>query len=52
MRAQLEKLVGMTGSEAVEEGIRRGDSVARIQEAGREELEMFLQIRQKYLLYP
>jgi uncharacterized protein YbbC (DUF1343 family) len=51
-RFQLEKLVGMTGSEAVEEGIRRGDSVARIVETGREELERFLQIRQKYLLYP
>jgi len=51
-RFQLEKLVGMTGSEAVERGIRRGDSVARIVEAGREELESFLEIRQKYLLYP
>jgi len=51
-RFQLEKLVGMTGSEAVEQGIRRGDSVAQIVEAGREELEKFLLIRQKYLLYP
>ena len=51
-RFQLEKLVGMTGSEAVEKGIRRGDSVARIVEAGREELERFMQMRQKYLLYP
>ena len=51
-RFQLEKLVGMTGSEAVEQGIRRGDSVARIIEAGREELEKFLVIRPKYLLYP
>ena len=49
---QLEKLVGMTGSEAVEQGIQRGDSVDQIVETGREELEGFLQIRQKYLLYP
>jgi uncharacterized protein YbbC (DUF1343 family) len=49
---QLEKLVGMTGSEAVEQRIRRGDSVDQIVEAGREELERFLQMRQKYLLYP
>jgi uncharacterized protein YbbC (DUF1343 family) len=51
-RFQLEKLVSMAGSETVVEGIQRGDSVARIQEAGREELENFLKIRQKYLLYP
>ncbi|HEU0007121.1 MAG TPA: DUF1343 domain-containing protein [Terriglobia bacterium] len=51
-RFQLEKLVGMTGSETVVKGIQRGDSVARIVEAGHEELEMFMQMRQKYLLYP
>jgi uncharacterized protein YbbC (DUF1343 family) len=51
-RFQLEKLVGMTGSEPVVKAIQRGDSVARIAEAGREELEMFMQMRQKYLLYP
>ena len=51
-RFQLEKLVGMTGSEAVEKAIQRGDSVDRIVETGREELERFLQMRQKYLLYP
>jgi uncharacterized protein YbbC (DUF1343 family) len=50
-RFQLDKLVGMTGSEAVEQGIRRGYSVARIVEGGRKELERFLLIRQKYLLY-
>ena len=49
---QLEKLVGMTGSEAVVKAIQRGDSVDQIVETGREELEGFLQIRQKYLLYP
>ncbi len=51
-RFQLEKLVGMTGSEEVEKAIRRGDSVARIVEVGREEFEKFIQMRQKYLLYP
>jgi len=51
-RFQLEKLVSMAGSETVVRGIQRGDSVARIIEAGREELEKFLQMRQKYLLYP
>ena len=51
-RFQLEKLVGMTGSEPVVKAIQRGDSVARIVEAGREELERFLKMRQKYLLYP
>ena len=51
-RFQLEKLVGMAGSEAVVKVIQRGDSVARILEAGREDLERFLQLRQKYLLYP
>jgi len=51
-RFQLDKLIGMTGSEAVEQGIQRGDTVAKIVEAGREELEGFLQMRQKYLLYP
>ena len=51
-RFQLDKLVGMTGSEAVEQGIRRGDSVAKIVEAGQEELDRFLLTRQKYLLYP
>jgi uncharacterized protein YbbC (DUF1343 family) len=49
---QLEKLVGMTGSEAVVKAIERGDSVDHIVETGREELEKFLQMRQKYLLYP
>jgi len=51
-RFQLEKLVWMTGSDPVVKAIQRGDSVARIVEAGREELEMFMQMRQKYLLYP
>ena len=51
-RFQLDKLVGMTGSEAVVKGIQRGDSVARIVKAGREEMEKFLLMRQKYLLYP
>jgi uncharacterized protein YbbC (DUF1343 family) len=51
-RFQLDKLVGMTGSEAVEERIRRGDSVDKIVEAGRADLERFIQMRQKYLLYP
>ena len=51
-RFQLEKLTSMAGSEAVVKGIRRGDSVARVLEAGREELEKFLEMRQKYLLYP
>lgn len=49
---QLEKLVGMTGSEAVVKAIRRGDSVARILENEQEALGSFLQMRQKYLLYP
>ena len=49
---QLDKLVGMTGSEAVVKAIQRGDSVDQIVETGREELERFLQMRQKYLLYP
>ncbi len=49
---QLEKLVGMTGSEPVVKAIQRGDSVDQIVETGREELEKFLLIRQKYLLYP
>jgi uncharacterized protein YbbC (DUF1343 family) len=49
---QLDKLVGMTGSEAVVKAIQRGDSVDQVVETGREELERFLQMRQKYLLYP
>lgn len=51
-RFQLDKLVGMTGSEAVVKAIQRGDSVARILENEQEALRNFLQIRQRYLLYP
>jgi uncharacterized protein YbbC (DUF1343 family) len=51
-RFQLEKLVGMTGSEAVVKAIQRGDSIARILETEQQEQESFLQMREKYLLYP
>lgn len=51
-RFHLEKLVGMTGSEAVVKAIQRGDSIARILESEQQQLESFLQIRERYLLYP
>jgi len=51
-RFQIEKLVNMVGSEAVVQAIRNGHSVARVLEAGQEDLKRFLEVREKYLLYP
>jgi len=51
-RFQIEKLVSMAGSEAIVKEIQRGDSLAQILEGGRADLDRFLEMRQKYLLYP
>jgi uncharacterized protein YbbC (DUF1343 family) len=48
---QLEKIVGLLGSQSTVDRLERGDEPAAIVEGWSSDLEKFRQLRAKYLLY-